>query len=216
MQSALEPYMTAGSKAVASQSDLAGLNGADAQQKAIDALSSGAEYKATTAAGEDAILQNAAATGGIRGGNTQGALAQFGSSQLTNLINTQYARLGGLSQQGQSAASQYGQGAIQTAGQVAGLYGAQGSGQAALYGQQGQSLASLYGQEGASIANLLAAKGQAQANGQIAQGQAWNAIPNAITSGLGVYTGLQGYGQSATPAAAQYNYQNTAPGGGNY
>ena len=53
--------------------------------------------------GQDAILQNASAIGGLRGGNTQAALAQFRPALLSQLIAEQYNRLGGLSSLGQNA-----------------------------------------------------------------------------------------------------------------
>ena len=55
------------------------------------------------------MLQNAAATGGVRGGNTTGALATYRPQMLTQLIDQQYARLGGLSAQGYGASSQLAQ-----------------------------------------------------------------------------------------------------------
>ena len=170
MQAALAPYLQSGTSAVNAQSDLAGLNGPEAQAKAVAALSGGSEMNALVSQGEDALRQNATATGGLRGGNLQGALAQFRPQMLSNLINQQYTRLGSMAGLGGQAAGVYGQGAISVGGQKAGLYGQQGS----------------------SIAELLAAQGNAQAAGDIAQGNMWNAIPNAITTGLGTYTGLGG------------------------
>lgn len=99
-----DPYAQAGAAAVAGQGDLAGLNGADKQQAAIAGIQASPEFAAMMKQGEDAILTNASATGGLRGGNTQGALAQFRPQLLSQLINQQYARLGGLSGQGMAAA----------------------------------------------------------------------------------------------------------------
>jgi hypothetical protein len=98
------PYAESGAAAVSGQGDLAGLNGADKQQAAIAGIQASPEFAAMLKQGEDAILSNASATGGLRGGNTQGALAQFRPQLLSQLINQQYQRLGGLAGQGLQAA----------------------------------------------------------------------------------------------------------------
>lgn len=99
----LQPWAQMGTKAGAAQADLVGLGGVDAQQAAIDRLKGGAEFGSLKKVGEDAILQNASATGGLRGGNTQAALAQYDQGLLSKLINEQYTRLGGISANGINA-----------------------------------------------------------------------------------------------------------------
>lgn len=123
----MAPYVTAGTGALGGQQALVGLGGAEAQQQAIAGLEGSPQFQALTQQGENAILQNAAATGGLRGGNVQAALAQFRPQVLSDLINQQYARLGGLSTMGQNAAA--GQAAAgQTLGaNVSGLLGQQGA-----------------------------------------------------------------------------------------
>ncbi len=69
------PYMGLGNTSMGNYVALSGLGGADAQKNAIAAIEQGQNMQALSRAGEEAILQNAAATGGVRGGNTQGALA---------------------------------------------------------------------------------------------------------------------------------------------
>lgn len=102
----LQPWITTGTEANAGQRDLIGLGGVDAQQAAIDRLKGGAEFGSMKKVGEEAILANASATGGLRGGNVQAGLAQYDQSLLTSLINQQYARLGGLSKDGLTAGGQ--------------------------------------------------------------------------------------------------------------
>ena len=123
----MAPYVTAGQGALGGQQALIGLGGAEAQQQAIAGLEGSPQFQALTQQGEQAILQNAAATGGLRGGNVQAALAQFRPQVLSDLINQQYTRLGGLSTMGQDAA--IGQAAAgQTLGaNVSGLLGQQGA-----------------------------------------------------------------------------------------
>lgn len=105
-EGALQPYQQAGTDALEQQRDLAGLNGPERQKAAQAAISGGGAFNAIAGQGEDAILQNASATGGLRGGNTQGALAQFRPQLLQQFMEQQYNRLGGLAGQGFSATQQ--------------------------------------------------------------------------------------------------------------
>ena len=73
------------------------------------------------------MLQNASATGGLRGGNIQGALAQYRPAMLTNAINQQYANLGGLTQMGQNSAAGVGSSGMTSANNVASLLAQQGA-----------------------------------------------------------------------------------------
>lgn len=77
----------------------------DPQQQAINEIEQGAAFQALAQQGENAILQNASATGGLRGGNTQAALAQFRPALLNQFIEQQYGRLGGMVKIGQASAA---------------------------------------------------------------------------------------------------------------
>lgn len=76
---------------------------AEAQRAAIARISGGAEMQALSKQGEEAIMASAAATGGLRGGNTASSLAQFRPQLLNNLINQRMERLAGISAMGQSS-----------------------------------------------------------------------------------------------------------------
>ena len=130
VQKLLNPYVQAGTSALSAQQALMGLSGPEAQQAAIAGLEGSPEMQALVKQGETGILQNAAATGGLRGGNTQGALAQFRPQMLSNLINQQYARLGGLSAMGQASAAGLGAAGQNTGNQITSLLGQQGQAQA--------------------------------------------------------------------------------------
>ena len=139
IQELLTPYTQAGSNALSAQQDLSGVNGPEAQQRAISQIEGGAEFGAMTKQGENAILQNASATGGLRGGNVQGALSTFRPQVLSSLINQQYSRLGGIASLGANATGNlaaFGQG---NANAVSGLLQQQGAAQAGgqLAGAQG-------------------------------------------------------------------------------
>lgn len=127
VQSLLKPYVNGGTSAMAGQQDLLGLNGMQAQQSAIGGIQNSPMFGAMAKQGEDAILQNASATGGLRGGNVQGALSQFRPSLLSSLIDQQYQRLGGLTQMGQASAAGVGAAGMQTGSAVSQLMGQQGA-----------------------------------------------------------------------------------------
>jgi hypothetical protein len=91
-----QPYRDIGGKGLAGLGDLTGVNGAPQQQTAIDTLKASPFYQSLFRTGEEALLQNASATGGIRGGNTERGLADFGSDTLMRTIQQQLANLGGL------------------------------------------------------------------------------------------------------------------------
>lgn len=136
MQKLLAPYVAGGEQGLAGQKAFLGLNGQPAQQNAVDAIQNSAQFGALQKQGENAILQNASATGGLRGGNVQGALAQFRPQLLNSLIDQQYSRLGGLTQMGQASAAGVGAGGMQTGNSITALLQQQGAAQA------GASLAS--------------------------------------------------------------------------
>ena len=145
---------------------LESLQSLSTDQGRADALSgyyAGDEYASQFGQMSDEITGNlsaqAAATGGLRGGNYQqlsadtiGSLSnQMGQNYLTNMYNQNT----GLANMGIGATSQ----GVQAAGDL------------------GQGLASSYGQIGAGQAAAYNAAGQAQAQNQLTQGSIWgNAV----------------------------------------
>jgi len=101
----MTPYIQAGTGAMGQQQALIGLSGPEAERAAIERISGGETFKALAAQGEEALLQQASATGGLRGGNVQAALSQFRPQVLNALIEQQYGRLGGFTQLGQASAA---------------------------------------------------------------------------------------------------------------
>jgi len=141
--------------------------------------------------GENAILQQASATGGLRGGNIQAALAQFRPAVLSQMIENQYSKLGGMAEFGGQAAQN-----LATMGQASG----------AGVGAAGMGMAS-------NIGNALQATGQAQAQAQLAKGQAWGNVAGSVGYLGGM--GMQGYGpfaRSATPPPSVPQSYVTVPG----
>lgn len=127
IQGLLKPYVNAGTGALTAQQNLTGLNGNDAQAAAIAALQASPQFTSAQKLGETSILQNASATGGLRGGNTQAALGQFSPALLSATINDQYAKLGGLTSIGQNAAAGVGNAGMATGNNVTNLLQQQGA-----------------------------------------------------------------------------------------
>lgn len=151
IQQLLKPYVDSGSSAIGLQKGLIGMSGTDKQKELITALERSPQFNALQKQGENAILQNASATGGLRGGNVQAALAQFRPQILSQLIDTQFNRLGSISNLGQASAA----------------------GQAAMGQATGNNIANLLGQQGQALAGQALATGQASAN-------MWGGIGNTI------------------------------------
>jgi len=126
-QKLLGPYAQAGEGALSAQQALIGLAGPEAQAEAIRNIEMSPQFTSMVAQGENAMLQNASATGGLRGGNTQAALAQFRPNLLSGLIQQQYQNLGGLTTTGLNAAAGTGQAGMQTGANVSNLLQQQGA-----------------------------------------------------------------------------------------
>lgn len=147
----LKPYVDAGGGALLGQQNILGLNGAGPQQAAITGIENSPAFTSMTEQGENAILQNASATGNLRGGNVQGALAQFRPRLLSSLIQQQFQNLGGLTSIGQNAAAGVGNAGMNTGNQVAGLLQQQGAAQAGGALANGRAAANAYGAVGSGL-----------------------------------------------------------------
>jgi hypothetical protein len=117
-----------------------GMSADEAQRQAIESIKKGSQFKELADQGEYGILSNAAATGGLRGGNTQGALAQFRPALLQQLIDKNIADLGGL---------------VGIGGNAAGSLGTAAMG-------QGQAVGTMLADSGAARAAGVLGSGQAQ------------------------------------------------------
>jgi len=141
----LKPYRKAGELGLGGQLDLLGLNGNDAQAASIAALEKSPQFTSLVQSGENALLQNASATGGLRGGNTSAALAQFRPQMLSQIIESQYGKYAGLSALGENAAAQTGNNMTNSTNAISGYLS--NIGQTNAMGQiaQGQSYADMFG-----------------------------------------------------------------------
>lgn len=126
----LDPYVAAGGPALQAQMAALGLAGQGAQQDFVAQQEQNPLFQALARQGEEAILQRASATGGLRGGNVQGALAQFRPGLLNQFIQQQYERLGGMVNLGQGAAAGVGRAGLDVASNIGNLLTNQGQARA--------------------------------------------------------------------------------------
>ena len=139
MQALLKPYTEAGVPALEAQQAFLGLRGPEAEAAAIERIRGGETFQALAGQGEEALLQRASATGGLRGGNIQCALAQFRPQLLSSLIEQQYGRLGGMTSLGQRSAAGVGEAGMATGTNIGNLLSQQGAASAG--GQLGEAKA---------------------------------------------------------------------------
>lgn len=130
-QQLLAPYVAAGNTGLEALMGLSGVRGAQAQQEAVSGIEGQPLFQALLQQGENAILQNASATGGLRGGNVQGALAQFRPAMLNQQVQQQLSNFAGLASLGQNAAAGTGNAGMQTGNNISALLQNTGQAQAA-------------------------------------------------------------------------------------
>lgn len=121
LRTLLQPYAAAGTPALQQQMAALGLSGPEAQAAYVSEQEQSPIFQALAQQGEQAILQNASATGNLRGGNVQGALAEFRPNLLNRFLEQQYNRLGGMTALGQQSAAGVGTAGMQAAGNISDL-----------------------------------------------------------------------------------------------
>lgn len=128
--------------------------GRQQQQQAIQQIEQGPMFQELARQGEAALLANASATGRRGAEDTQSALARYRPQLLNSLIDQTYARLGGLTNVGQTAAQ-----SLLNIGQAS----AAGTGAAAT--AAGNAISGLYSDRGAAGAAGIIGAANAQNQG---------------------------------------------------
>jgi hypothetical protein len=116
---ALAPFAEAGRGALAEQQAILGLGGQEAQEAAMGRFSESPGQRFLRERQEKATLRNAAALGGLGGGNVRSALQEQAFGRAQTGLQQHLANLGALSGRGQQAAGAglqagYGPGYVQT------------------------------------------------------------------------------------------------------
>lgn len=183
LQRTLDPYYQGGTDAQQLLAAQSGALGADAQQQAFDDFiaSPGQQYLRDQS--EQAILRNAAATGGLQGGNVLQALQQNAIGLAAQDLQNQQNVLGALAQGGLSAGSQLGAGQ-QRAGELIAnnLSGTAGNIANLLTGSTGNLQQLLAGLGGVSVPGIQQTQGNIGGLGQLASG---------IGTGLSIFSDLR-------------------------
>jgi len=162
--------------------NMTGANGPQAQQTWIDSLKSNPLYTNAMNLGQQAILANASATGGLRGGNTISSLGYLPGQVLSNVMGQQ---IGNTQASLSSTLGSLNGSQVLNAilGQMGGQYqnlintgenAAAGTGSAAI-------------STGNNITNLLGQQGAAQAGATIAGGNAAATALNGVAGAAGNY-----------------------------
>lgn len=138
-----QPYVDAGLQGLGAYQNLIGANGAPAQQAAVDGIQNTPLMQSIFKQGENAILQNAAATGGLRGGNVQSSLADNRMNALAQAVQAQMQNYGNLATLGQNAAAGAGANGMMYANNVSNLLADKGQAQAGYNLAKGQINAGL-------------------------------------------------------------------------
>lgn len=141
--SALEPFRRTGMRGQDLMAALLGAQGADAQSTAIQEFQDSPALAWLQEQGQQAVLRNAAATGGTQGGRVLQELTRLGQGLASQQFDTRVNQLGQLGSQG-----------LQAAGAIGSLRGQEGSALASLASQLGQAEAGLYGDEARAKAAL--------------------------------------------------------------
>ena len=184
----LNPYATAGQDALKTQRALSGLDG----QAAFDAAyQESPQMKFLREQGERAALRNAAATGGVTGGNVLKELSRFNTGLASQDLQNQIANIGALTGQGYNAASNQARVNMQTGLPAAQAISNLGTNLAFGRTRVGEQLADQYATTGNNLANTYQNQGINLANmigGQTANIN--NAINNAATNEAAAQTGF--------------------------
>jgi hypothetical protein len=159
VQQLLSPYVQGGNQGLQSLLGLIGAQGPAAQRTAVNAFEQTPMFQGIARQGEDAILQNASATGGLRGGNVQGALAQFRPALLNQQIQQQIGNLSGLAAMGQNAAAGVGTAGQSMGNNVSALLANSGQAQAAGGLASGQAFGNALGSLGGALGGMFGAGG---------------------------------------------------------
>lgn len=143
-----EPARNLLAPSVTGLADLIGVNGVEAQQTGMEGIQNSPLLASIIRNGEESVLQNASATGGLRGGNTQNSLANFRADAFANELQAQMARLAGLTSIGMGATDSVSNFGANKANNVSNLLGQIGGAQASGLLQRGGISAGMWNNVG--------------------------------------------------------------------
>lgn len=127
------PYTQAGTAAIGKYGDLIGLNDPESMAEAVKQLGLDPFFQTQLSNANENLLQTASATGGVRGGNTAGAIGQLSPQLLQQYYQQALGNYGNLAQLGLGATGSVANAGQANAGAATTAVGNIGQAQAANY-----------------------------------------------------------------------------------
>lgn len=213
----LRGYSQPGIEATNSQAALSGAMGPEAQAQAYAQFQSSPGQDWLREQGERSVVNNAAAMGGLRGGNVMKELARYGQGLAAQDFQNSFNRMGTVADRG-----------MQAAGLQTGLYGQQANAASAAGGQLGSLEASKMGADASRYGSFLNSQNALKISGanqasdiarMVAQGRtdAGNAIGGNYSdtaSALSSLINQQGAGMADMYGTNMGNIANILTGAG--
>lgn len=212
--SALDPFVKAGSSAIDLQAALSGALGPEAQAQAFANYNSSPGQQFLQDRGEQAVLRNASAVGGLGGSRVLQELQRQGIGFAQQDFGNQFDRLGQISNTGlnglnisanltgQIANNNYNYGnnaasyAFNTGNSLASGRTRAGEQLAALNSQQGSGVSDIINQGGSNLAQLLAGAGNGNADAKMQLAQLLSSIGMTQSGQVAGLPGVPGIQQT--------------------
>jgi len=157
--SGLQSFANTGQQASQYQASLAGALGRDAQANAYDNFQRSPGQAFLQQEGERALLRNAAARGGLGGGNLSRDLIEYGQGLALQDLNATRQQLGEVANRGANASSNVANAIANLRGQQAGLESNLAGAESAYRYGTGQELARQEERASTALANLIQQQG---------------------------------------------------------
>lgn len=204
--SGFNPLATAGTKASDIQAALSGALGVDAQRAALSNLTPVSEFLQSR--GEQALNRNAAALGGIGGGNVRRELVRFGQGLAGESAQQQFNNLSTVADRGITALRDIGQ----LRGQQADISLRAGQNEADLLGRTSGLIASSRAAAASNIANVFGNSGSEIAQGRMRAGEQIAQAIGGTSSALSSLISSAGTQQSNSQSSLAAILANIATG----
>lgn len=165
------PFTGTGIDANAIQAALSGASGRGAQGRAFEDFRSSPGQQFLVDESERALTRNAAAIGGVGGGNVRRALQENAIGLASQDFNNQFSRLSQVADRGAQFVGQEVRNEFDTGGLLAGLQAKLGGQIGAARGQAGRDISDVIGSTSGNLAQILLASGGnvAGGNAQLAE-----------------------------------------------
>ena len=203
-----DPFTSQGTDAGGIQAALSGAMGVQAQQQALANLKPVSDF--LTEQGERALTRNAAALGGVGGGNVRRELVRFGQGLAGESAQQQFNNLGTVANRGMEALRDVGN----LRGQQANVALRAGEGAGNILNQAGQQQAAIRASAAANIANVFGGTGNQLAQGRQRAGEQIAQSIGGTTSALADLVNQQGQQAGGVIGNTQSNLANLLSGAG--